>query len=199
MALLVFISICNLFTVAGFYITYIISLTPKGIRLIILNMRCNMKKTLLILSLAVLMTACAGMDQQYQRNMAVNAAGYGIVGSAVGAGIAAATHGSVGTGAGIGAAAGALLGAAGTPPPPGQYASAPPAPYPYQAYPSTYYYACPPPPVVYYGAPVVYAPVPVFYGGWGYYGGPRYYGGYRGYYGGHGYRGYGGGYRGRHH
>jgi len=94
-----------------------------------------MKKTLLILSLAVLMAACAGMDQQYQRNMAVNAAGYGIVGSAVGAGIAAATHGSVGAGAGIGAAAGALLGAAGTPP--GQYASAPPAPYPYQAYPAT--------------------------------------------------------------
>jgi hypothetical protein len=102
-------------------------------------MRCNMKKTLLILSLLVLMTACAGMDQQYQRNMAVNATGYGIVGSAVGAGIAAATHGSVGAGAGIGAAAGALLGAAGTPPPPGQYASAPPAPYPYQAYPPTYY------------------------------------------------------------
>lgn len=109
---------------------------PKRYLTYNLNMRCNMKKTLLILSLAVLMTACAGMDQQYQRNMAVNAAGYGIVGSAVGAGIAAATHGSVGAGAGIGAAAGALLGAAGTPPPPGRYASAP-APYPYQAYPAT--------------------------------------------------------------
>ena len=35
-----------------------------------------MKKTLLILSLSVLMTACAGMDQQYQP---VNATGYGIV------------------------------------------------------------------------------------------------------------------------
>ena len=63
-----------------------------------------MKKVIMLLSIVVLMTACAGMDQQYQRNMAVNATGYGIVGSAVGAGIAAATHGSVGAGAGIGAA-----------------------------------------------------------------------------------------------
>jgi hypothetical protein len=142
-----------------------------------------MKKLYILLSLAVLMTACAGMDQQYQSNMAVNATGYGIVGSAVGAGIAAATHGSVGTGAGIGAATGALLGAAGTPPPPGQYASAA-APYPYQAYPPTYAY---PNGYYSYGPPVVYAPFPVFYGG------------YRGYYGGHGYYGHGGGYRGWHH
>ena len=61
-------------------------------------------KTSIVL-ITVFMTACAGMDQQYQRNMAVNATGYGIVGSAVGAGIAAATHGSVGAGAGIGDAA----------------------------------------------------------------------------------------------
>ena len=40
-------------------------------------------KTSIVL-ITVFMTACAGMDQQYQRNMAVNATGYGIVGSAVG-------------------------------------------------------------------------------------------------------------------
>ena len=36
-------------------------------------------KTSIVL-ITVFMTACAGMDQQYQRNMAVNATGYGIVG-----------------------------------------------------------------------------------------------------------------------
>ena len=61
-----------------------------------------MKKTVMLLSLVILISACAGMDYQYQRNMAVNAAGYGLAGAAVGSGIAAVTHGNVGTAAAIG-------------------------------------------------------------------------------------------------
>ncbi|MCX5896038.1 MAG: hypothetical protein NTZ51_09445 [Proteobacteria bacterium] len=118
-----------------------------------------MKKMVGLLCLVVLTGACAGMDYQYQRNMAANAAGYGLAGAAVGAGIAAVTHGNVGKAAAIGTVAGAALGAAFTPPPPPRVAS---SPQPYYQPPAVYA----PPPVVYAPAPVIYAPPPVYGGFW---------------------------------
>jgi hypothetical protein len=87
-----------------------------------------MTKGVILLSLVLLMSACAGMDYQYQQNMAVNATGYGLAGGAAGAAIASLTHGNVGAGAAIGALSGAILGAANTPPP-GYYDYPPPVDY----------------------------------------------------------------------
>src|SRR5512136_579609 len=101
-----------------------------------------MKKIAIIICLVGLLGACAGMDYQYQRNMAVNAAGYGLAGAGAAAAIASVTHGNVGQAATIGAVAGALLGAANTPPPPPQ------------AQPSPQYQ----PPAVYAPPPAVYYP-----------------------------------------
>ena len=74
-----------------------------------------MKKISILLLAMCLLGACAGMDYQYQRNMAVNAAGYGLAGAGAAAAIASVTHGNVGQAATIGAVAGAVLGAANTP------------------------------------------------------------------------------------
>ena len=166
-----------------------------------------MKKVISIVAIVFLTGACAGMDQQYQRNMATNAAGYGVAGAVVGAGIAAATHGNIGRGAAIGAGTGALLGAAGTPPPRYQVAQAYGQP-PTSTNPPVVVYDQPPeviyvepPPVYYAPPPVYYAQPPVYYGNsWGGYYGGRYYGDYwGGYYGGRGYYdGHRGGYYGGH-
>src|SRR5512139_4335885 len=103
-----------------------------------------MKKISILLLSMCLLGACAGMDYQYQRNMAVNAAGYGLAGAGAAAAIASVTHGNVGQAATIGAVAAAVLGAANTPPPPPQVVSMPQPPP--QAQPSPQY----PPPTVYY-------------------------------------------------
>ena len=60
-----------------------------------------MKTAALFLSV-VLLSGCAGMDYQYQNNMAANAAGYGLAGAATGAILGAATGGNVGAAAAIG-------------------------------------------------------------------------------------------------
>jgi hypothetical protein len=175
-----------------------------------------MKKIVMLLSIAVLASACAGMDYQHQQNMATNAVGWGLLGAGAGAAIASATHGDVGQAATIGTVAGAALGAANTPPPSPAYSpvvSQPQPPVP-QYQPSAVYA---PPPVVYASPPVVYAPAPMLYappivyrdyyspycglGGLNfiYYGGNDYHcnnggGGYRhGYSGGYGHNGKGGG------
>jgi len=165
-----------------------------------------MKRIALLLCFVVLLGACAGMDYQYQRNMAVNAAGYGLVGAGAAAAIASVTHGNVGQAATIGAVAGAVLGAANTPPPPPQVVSMPQPPpqaQPSPQYPPPAVYAPPPavyypPAAVYYPPPaVVYVP-PVVYGGYyapycGFGGiNVTYFGGSYGR--GCGYNGYGGGY-----
>ncbi len=132
-----------------------------------------MKKIVLLLGLIIILgSACAGLDQQYQRNMAVNAAGYGLAGAGAAGAIASVTHGNVGKAATIGGIAGAVLGAANTPPPPPRVVSppqppqsqpAPQAPPAVYAPPPAVYY---PPVVVYYPPPaVLYAP-PVVYGGY---------------------------------
>ena len=128
-----------------------------------------MKKIVMLLSIAALASACAGMDYQHQQNMATNAVGWGLLGAGASAAIASATHGDVGQAATIGTVAGAALGAANTPPPPPAYSpviSQPQQPLPsYQPLavyaPPPVYYA--PPPLVYAPAPVIYAP-PVYYG-----------------------------------
>lgn len=129
-----------------------------------------MKKILLLLCVAMLFGSCAGMDQQYQRNMAVNAAGYGLAGAGTAAAIASVTHGNVSQAATIGAVAGAVLGAANTPPPPPRVVSSPqpppqsqPAPPPPVYAPPAVYYA---PAVVYYPSPTVVYALPVVYGGY---------------------------------
>src|SRR5512135_3572032 len=130
-----------------------------------------MKKIAVLLLSVGLLGACAGMDYQYQRNMAVNAAGYGLAGAGAAAAIASVTNGNVGQAATIGAVAGALLGAANTPPPPPRVVSVPQSPPQAQPAPPPAVYAPPPavyypPAVVYYQPPaVVYAP-PVVYGGY---------------------------------
>jgi hypothetical protein len=170
-----------------------------------------MKKIAILICSVVLLGACAGMDYQYQRNMAVNATGYGLAGAAAGAAIASVTHGNVGQAATIGTVAGAILGAANTPPPPPQVVSLPQS-QPSPQYPPPAVYPQPPvvygppavayayPPVVYAPAPVMYIPYipPIAYGG--YYGpycgfgglNVTYFGGSYG--GGYGHHGYGGGY-----
>ena len=121
-----------------------------------------MKKIVMLLSIAVLASACAGMDYQHQQNMATNAVGSGLLGAGASAAIASATHGDVGQAATIGTVAGAALGAANTPPPSPAYSpviSQPQQPLP--SYQPSAVYA--PPPVVYASPPVVYAPAPMLY------------------------------------
>ena len=177
-----------------------------------------MKKIILLLSIVVLLSACAGMDYQYQQNMATNAVGWGLLGAGAGAAIASVTHGNVGQAATIGTVAGAALGATNTPPPTAAYSQMTYQPQPQYQPPAVYapppvVYA-PPPPVVYYPSPIVYGGygspysglggLNVFYSGGNYdhhgYNGGYYRpgnsgGGYRhGYGGGYGYRSNGGGY-----
>jgi hypothetical protein len=121
-----------------------------------------MKKIVPLISIVVLVSACAGMDYRYQENMATNAAGWGLLGAGAGAAIASATHKDVGQAATLGAVAGAALGAANTPPPSPAYSpviSQPQPPVP-QYQPSAVYA---PPPVYYASPPVVYAPAPILY------------------------------------
>ena len=78
-----------------------------------------MKKVFYFLFLCMffVLTGCAGMNSEYQRNMVTNASLWGAIGAATGAGIAAATGGNPGKAAILGGIAGAYLGAGNTPPP----------------------------------------------------------------------------------
>lgn len=76
-----------------------------------------MKKYLLIGLAFLVLTSCAGLDMQYQRNMGTNAGIWGGIGAVTGAAIAAATGGKVGSAALLGGVIGAYAGAANTPSP----------------------------------------------------------------------------------
>lgn len=86
-----------------------------------------MQKIALLIISVVFLSGCAGMEPQYQRNMAQNAGLWGIIGAGTGAAVAAVTGGKVGKAAVLGGIAGAALGAANTPSP---------------AYYDGYYYNC---------------------------------------------------------
>lgn len=74
-------------------------------------------RIVLLATIVVLVTGCAGMDPQLQKNYGINALIGAGIGGAVGAGISAITGGNPATGAVIGGIAGAGLWAANTPVP----------------------------------------------------------------------------------
>ena len=123
---------------------------------------------LVVVFLVSLFAGCAGMSYETQNNMAINGATWGVIGAAVGTGIAAISHSSLGAGAILGGLIGAGAGVVNTPGNPAFV----------DRYAVPGYYYGPPAPGYYYGPYV--SPYPYYYGppAPGYYYSPRVYGYY---------------------